>query len=284
MTYEKEIFRRGSTSFYVSSLLFRKDVRKDVFDLYSFLRVADDYVDEIPKKPKQLDKIIKLWEEAKSNPESPLRKTKADSLNSRVAKNIVRLQRKHNFAPEWIDNFLATMKSDLNFKPKKTLSDSLRYCEGSAEVVGLMMSRIMGLPESLDNEAKLLGRAFQWVNFIRDVEEDNRLGRCYFPKNDLDKFGLKDLSFEAVMQNPLQFEKFINFQAARYESWCGEAKTAFPHIPKQQRLPLLVATELFDWTINQIKNDPLVVYRQKVRPSKTQITFFVFKQSLKRIL
>jgi len=43
------IFKRGSKTYFYSTLFFPGDVRRDVFILYSFLRKADDYVDAIPQ-------------------------------------------------------------------------------------------------------------------------------------------------------------------------------------------------------------------------------------------
>ena len=275
---ERRVFKKGSTSFYFSSLLFPKQARRGVFELYSFLRVADDYVDNSPDQPDKRQNMIDLWNAAKTDPEFSTLRKKEDTTNQRAVKNIIRLQRKLDFETEWIDKFLKTMQSDLDFKQPKNLVESLKYCEGSAEVVGLMMSRILGLPKQYDEQAKMLGRAFQWVNFIRDIDEDSRLGRIYFPKSDLQKSGLKELSKTTAHQNPERFERFIEFQANRYKEWRDQAKKAFPHIPKRQRLPLEVATRLFDWTIEQIINDPSVVYRQKVKPSKIQTGFFVFNR------
>lgn len=43
------IFKKGSRTYFYSTIFFPKTVKKDVFTLYSFLRKADDYVDSIPQ-------------------------------------------------------------------------------------------------------------------------------------------------------------------------------------------------------------------------------------------
>ena len=60
----------------------------------------------------------------------------------------------------------------------------MRYCYHVAGVVGCMMAVVMGV--SPDDDATLdracdLGLAFQLANIMRDVEEDDRAGRCYLP-------------------------------------------------------------------------------------------------------
>lgn len=276
---ERRIFKSSSTSFFFSSLLFPQKVRKDVPDLYSFLRIADDYVDDRPPQPKQLEDLINRWTRVKNDARFDATRHKNDTTNERAVKNIVRLSRKHDFETKWIDDFLRTMKSDLDFQTKANIHDSLVYCRGSAEVVGLMMSRIMGLPQELDREAKLLGRAFQWANFIRDIEEDYTLGRCYFPAEDLKKFKLPNLSGEAAHTHPAQFKNFTEFQVTRYHTWRDEAKKSFEHIPMKERLALEVACSLFDWTLDQIKKDPHAVYNKRIKPSRPKVAIFVFKRA-----
>ena len=39
----KNIFKKGSKTYFNSSLFFPRDVREDVFKLYSFVRTADDF-------------------------------------------------------------------------------------------------------------------------------------------------------------------------------------------------------------------------------------------------
>jgi 15-cis-phytoene synthase len=272
---EKRIFKKNSTSFFTATKLFPKKTRKDVIDLYSFLRVADDYVDSNPAQPEKLNELIALWEESKENNQKSNMPQKSDNINQRVVKNIVRIGAEHKFENEWIDMFLLTMKSDLNFETKKTLKDSLNYCEGSAEVVGLMMSRIMGLSKDLDEQAKLLGRSFQWINFVRDIDEDSEMGRCYFPSEELENFKLKGIDYDNVSRQRTLFKDFVQFHIERYRDWANQAESAFQHIPKRHRFALGVALDHYNWTAKQIYKNPMLVFSK---------TLFVLKKGAKSII
>jgi len=62
--------------------------------------------------------------------------------------------------------------------------DLIRYCYHAAGAAGVMMARIVGVPE--DDEETLdrafeLGTAFQLVHIARDLSEDDAAGRCYLP-------------------------------------------------------------------------------------------------------
>ena len=59
----------------------------------------------------------------------------------------------------------------------------LDYCKGSAESVGMMMSRILGCNPRCETHARSLGRAYQIINFIRDYDEDVANGYHYITDN-----------------------------------------------------------------------------------------------------
>lgn len=276
---EHDIFKRGSTTYYWASKFFPSDVRRDVFDLYSFVRLADDYVDQVPSDSDGFYRLRRMWLEAQKDIMLSTKKSPDDTPDERAIKNIVRLQTERGIKKQWVDEFLNSIQSDIVFKRKETLEGALHYTHGSAEVVGLMMCKVMDLPLSAQETAGLQGRAMQWLNFIRDVEEDNQLGRQYFPAEDLQRFNLKDLSYETAQAQPEDFSAFIRFQIDRYRTWQKEAEEGYRYIPKRLLVPIRTAAKLYLWTSDQIEKDPLVVFRKKVRPSKLRIAWQILTES-----
>ncbi|HWK35963.1 phytoene/squalene synthase family protein, partial [Sphingomonas sp.] len=64
-------------------------------------------------------------------------------------------------------------------------ADLYRYCYHVAGSVGCMMAVAMGVsPDDTDtlDRACDLGIAFQLANIARDIEADDRVGRCYLPE------------------------------------------------------------------------------------------------------
>lgn len=271
MNREKSIFKKGSTTFFMSSLFFPRIVKQEVFDLYSFVRVADNYVDQVPADPEGFHSLRQLWTEAVTDPDFETVKSATDSTNLRVVKNMVNVTRKCGFELEWVEAFLDAMESDLSHKPCQTIDETLKYVYGSAEVIGLMMSRIMGLPAEAEEAAQMQGRALQMINFIRDIHEDNQLGRQYLPADELARFNLKDITAETAHQNSDDFTDFINFQLNRYERWQTEAEAGYTYIPKRLRIPLETARDMYGWTACEIRKNPLKIYEKKIKPSKSRI-------------
>ena len=268
---EKSIFKNGSTTYYWSSKFFHGKVRKDVFKLYSFVRVADNFVDSIPADKEKFYELKTAWED-KKEPKDPVIR--------QVVQNIEYLAEKYDFDNRWIEDFLAAMEQDLGTVKYESLWDSLEYVYGSAEVVGYMMAKILGLDSEAMQAAGLQGRAMQWINFIRDIDEDNNLGRCYFPTGVLKKYGLKDLSRKTAETNPEGFKKFVRSEIKRYEKWQIQAEAGYRFIPKRYLVPVKTASDMYSWTASQIKKDPFVVFERKIIPRKLRITQTVAKNIL----
>jgi ferredoxin len=63
-----------------------------------------------------------------------------------------------------------------------------------------MMESALGVDKKAYKYAKLQGRAMQYINFIRDISEDNQLKRLYFPKSLIDISFLGKGSFACEFQ------------------------------------------------------------------------------------
>lgn len=261
-SFEEDIFKKGSTTYYFSSKFFPKKTRQAVLELYSFVRTADNYVDAIPQDKDAFKALRKQWKQPKAH---------GDALQIRVVQNMRAVQNAYHIEEAWVEAFLDAMQSDMNKKVYTSLEDSLGYVYGSAEVIGLMMARIMRLDDDAATAARMQGRAMQWINFIRDIAEDETLGRQYFPASVLKKYGLKSLSKETAQTNPEAFIACVRAEIDRYRAWQNEANTGYRFVPYRYRIPLKTARDMYDWTANVIYKNPFVVFDQKVKPSKWRV-------------
>lgn len=270
-THEQKIFKQGSTTYYLSSVFFPANKRADVGKLYSFVRTADNYVDALPARPERLLALEQQWLEALDDPLFSTAVHASDNTDTRIVKNIVYVSRKYSFEPQLIADFLSAMKADINPRPYQTLDDTLAYIHGSAEVIGIMMAKLLGLPEASYPAAAMQGRAMQMINFIRDIAEDVRLGRCYFPANELAQHGFAKLDEQTARKHPEQFAAFVRMQLERYDDWQSQAMAGYKYIPRRYLVPIRTAADMYDWTAAQIRKDPFVVFEQKVKPTPRRV-------------
>lgn len=278
MTREQEIFKNGSTTYYWSSLFFPERTRDDVFKLYSFVRVADNFVDMQPQNKKAFTQLKRAWKAIVKNGKQPGKRTDADVRLAVL--NMYDLYKKYRFNPVWINAFLQSMEADLLQNNYKTLDDTITYMYGSAEVIGLMMAKIIGVPKKGFEAAKLQGRAMQYINFIRDIVEDNELGRRYFPDSELQKYGLPGLSVSLAYKHPAAFREFIEAQLVYYHEWQKQAAEGFKYIPRSQRIALRTAVDMYSWTADTIAKNPFIVFDKKIKPSKSRVVVRALVRSI----
>ena len=185
----KLVIKRYSTSFYFSSSLLSKTIRQDIFNIYGFVRLADEIVDTFHEYPKQelLEDFEKeLWRSVDNK----------ISLNP-ILNSFQHTVNKYSIPRDLINSFLDSMKMDLEKKEYKSVEEYKKYIYGSADVVGLMCLKVFvkGSESSfseLSPFAISLGSAFQKVNFLRDLKDDsNVLNRVYFPNVDMNNFNEK---------------------------------------------------------------------------------------------
>lgn len=261
------IFNKGSTTYFYSSLFFPKNIREEVFILYSFVRLADDFVDTIPQKRIDFIKFKKSFEKAAIG-----KKTDNEIIN-----NFIKLFYKKQFKKKWIDAFFTSMEMDLSNKTYKNLQDIEKYIFGSAEIVGLMMAKIMNLPKQSYTAARKLAKAMQFINFIRDIDEDIQLQRTYIPLSHLNEFGLKNLTYNEIINKLDMFKKLITKEIKIYYKWQNEAEKGYKYIPKKYLIPIKTAADMYKYTADILLKNPLIVYKKKVKPSKIKIIYTAIK-------
>jgi len=260
------IFKEGSKTYFYSSIFFPSYIKQDVFSLYGFVRKADNYVDSIPQD-------IQGFYDFKDKYYKAIDGKKVDDI---VIDSFVKLANKKKFDLEWTDAFLNSMEADIRKSSYNTFDEIVDYMYGSAEVIGLYMAKIMDLPERAFYYAKYLGRSMQYINFIRDIADDIKLNRTYLPIDEMEKFGLKNLDYDHVQNNPDKFEKFIHQQLSYYCKWQSIAEKGYKYIPKKYLIPIKTAAEMYNWTANQIYKNPYLVYSKKVKPMVKQIITTTF--------
>ena len=158
-------------------------IRKDIYNIYGFVRFADEIVDTFHGYDKEF--LINNFEK-----DYYLAKEQGISLNP-ILNSFQQTVNKYQIPDEMVDAFLKSMKADLYKTEYQTKAEYDEYIYGSADVVGLMCLKVFVDGDDkrfneLKDAAMRLGSAFQKVNFLRDLKDDYEvLNRSYFPNIDL---------------------------------------------------------------------------------------------------
>lgn len=250
-----KIFKNAGSTYFYCSLIFPRQKRKDVFNLYAFLRTLDDLIDqEIPDK----SEYFKMKNDY----------IKGESKNYLV-QSFIDLEKKYSFKKEWINSFFNAIESDIEMTRIETLKELEAYIYGVTEIVGLFICRIMGLPEEAEKYALLQGRAMHYMNVLRDIGEDkNILNREYLPIQHQKLFGLADLDEAEVMKHREAFVKLIRYEIVQFRKYQAQAEKGYKYFSKRLVIPIRMSADICKWVIDKIEENPLQVYTHKVKPSK----------------
>lgn len=174
--------RAFSTSFSLGVRMLDVRFRDPIHAIYGFVRFADEIVDTFLDKPQ-----AELLDRFRNDTDLAI--DQGISLNP-ILHSFQTVVRRYGIECELIDTFMDSMATDLHRGSHDQASFD-QYILGSAEVVGLMCLRVFCDGDATQYErlkpyAMSLGAAFQKVNFLRDLKQDNLdLGRTYFPGTDL---------------------------------------------------------------------------------------------------
>ncbi len=236
-----------STSFSSAIRLLHGDLRTPIYNIYGFVRFADEIVDTFHDHAKN-----ELLAEFKKETYAAIER--GISLNPILHSFQITVNR-YNIDHRLIEAFFKSMEFDLS-KQAYDAEGYTEYIYGSAEVVGLMCLYVFcegdktAYDELMPN-ARSLGAAFQKVNFLRDLKNDFlHLNRVYFP-------GVDFSNFTSRMKNEIEEDIAADFRHA-YE---GIIK-----LPLKARFGVYVAYKYYLSLFKKIKQmQPQRILEERVR-------------------
>ncbi len=193
----KTVTRSYSTSFSMATKMLSDAIRQDIYNIYGFVRFADEIVDTFHDYDKE-----SLFDRFNEDLELALKQR--ISLNP-ILNSFQETYHKYQIDKHLVDAFMKSMRTDLHKNTYLTDEEYKQYIYGSADVVGLMCLKVFvkGDQEKFDDlkdSAMSLGSAFQKVNFLRDLKADfEDLSRTYFPNTDLNH--LDEASKQAIIDD-----------------------------------------------------------------------------------
>lgn len=262
----RNVTLRYSTSFSSAIKLLHRDLRQPIFNIYGFVRFADEIVDTFHLHDKQ--HLLQLFKE-----ETFESIKRGISLNP-ILNSFQQTVNEFNINLHLIEAFFNSMESDLT-QNRYDRQGYEEYIYGSAEVVGLMCLCVFcegneTLYKRLKGSARALGAAFQKVNFLRDIKADFvDLSRVYFPGCDFHRFTETDKR---------QIQEDI-------ESDFREAYKGILHLPIKARFGVYVAYKYYYSLFNKIKRiEPEYILQTRIRIPAYHKAYIVLRASVKHRL
>ncbi len=249
----KLITQRYSSSFSRAIVFLEPEIRRNIYHIYGFVRLADEIVDTFHdfNKKQLLDKFTEDYRQTLEN---------GISLNP-VLFAFCETQKKYAIPQPLVDAFLDSMYMDLGDMSSLDKSEYEKYIYGSAEVVGLMCLYVFlngdsEKYEDLKPSAQSLGAALQKVNFLRDIQADYELlHRTYFPNVDFKNFKTSDKQ---------QIEQDI-------ENDFNNALVGIKKLPLTSRFAVYLAYRYYKRLFNKIRTtDSSEIMKRRIRVNNAE--------------
>jgi len=256
--YAEESIRKGSKTFHFASRFMNRSRRDAFYAIYAFCRHTDDLVDDNEGNPKLQRPLIRDWKRRF------MEAYKAGESDDPVLNPFVYTMKKHNIPLHYPLELIRGVAMDIDKKEYATFRELRRYCFRVASVVGLMLMHTLGIENARRSRqcAINLGIAMQLTNILRDVGEDARMGRVYFPKDELARFGLSIRDILSLNKTQGLID-FLKFQVERARRYYADAVRGLSMIHNDVRMVVALALTLYREILSVIEENGYEVYARR---------------------
>jgi squalene synthase HpnC len=180
--YCETIARSHYENFPVASHFVPKEMRKYVWTIYAFARIADDYADEPGFTLAERMDNLNQWEQY-------LDECYNGNPTHRVFAALAETVERFQIPFELFQNLLTAFRADVTVKRYETYEDLLAYCRNSANPIGRMILLLLNYrSDAMMELSDSICTALQLTNFWQDVSVDLQKDRIYLPLEELEEF------------------------------------------------------------------------------------------------
>lgn len=259
--------RHGRT-YFLATLLLPAAKRPYVHALYGFARRADDIVDEVGAADAgRVRDALERWSD------DALMELEWGASSDLAMRSLIDTVQRWDIPLSYFQDFLESMRMDLDVTGYATYDDLAKYMWGSAAVIGLEMLPILGRADGPDGDpvpwhrieqhAIDLGIAFQLTNFLRDVADDLRRGRVYLPQQSLDQFGVdRERLRRGRVDEPIR--NLLAWEIERARGLYRAARPGIDLVDRTSRDCLRTAFTLYGEILDEIERNDYDVFSGRV--------------------
>ena len=254
----RQTARTHAKSFYFSAQFLPVEKRKAIYAVYALCRHVDDAVDRhdvhdaagaraaIEVWQRDLDKVYRG-----EKVDAPVLLAWSDMLTRYPIKQELPLE------------LMRGVLMDTYISRYETWEELRVYCYRVASTVGLMVTEIFGYtrPETLEY-AVALGEAMQLTNILRDIGEDQRVGRVYVPQEDLRRFGYAESELARGEINE-PFISLMRFEIERARNLYREAEQGIPLLNREARFTVLLAARIYARILDRVEANMFDVFNRR---------------------
>ena len=256
----------SGSSFYAGMRVLPKARREAMYAVYAFCRAVDDIADDEIGNRAERTVQLEAW---RADIESLY--AGGDPGQAALVAEAVR-----EFALDKAD-FLAVidgMATDVARDVRwPTFAELDLYCDRVASAVGRLSVKIFGMEDAVGIDlAHHLGRALQFTNILRDVDEDADIGRVYLPSEPLVAAGIDLLDPITVVGDP-RVDAACRFLAAKAHEHFRAAEAILAKRPQGHLIAPRLMAAVYAPILRRMEAVGWAPPRKRVKTNKPALLF-----------
>jgi len=251
--------RAAAANFYYAFRLLPQRKREALHAVYRFCRAADDIADadgSAAERRAQLEQF-----------RATLNRTLAQAPPDPSWLVLWDAVRSFQLDPRHLHDVIDGCAADCAPLTIVTEVDLERYCYGVAGAVGLLSARIFGYQDArVPQLAVRLGQAMQLTNILRDLKEDDDRGRCYLPREDLERYGCEPSDLRTGNRGPRAdaYRRLMIYEVGRARGLFQEGTRLIPLVVRDARGCPAALASLYRALLSEIESKGFDVQSQRI--------------------
>jgi phytoene synthase len=265
----------SGSSFYAGMRVLPRREREAMYAIYAFCRVVDDVADDQGGDRATRMAELDAW------------RTDLDSLYAGGPPGRAALvaEAVHHFGLDRadfeavIDGMAEDVARDIRWPAAAELD---LYCDRVASAVGRLSVRVFGMDAEPGRAlAHHLGRALQFTNILRDIDEDAGIGRVYLPRETLERAGIALTTPVDVVADP-RIDGVARGIAAQADTHYAEANAILAKRPRGHLIAPRLMAAAYGKVLAKMKAAGWRAPRTRVRVSKPALLWTALRLAVLR--
>ena len=263
----------SGSSFYAAMRLLPRAEREGMFAVYAWCRVIDDIADEPGPTNAERHQLLDAWR-------ADLDLLYAGKPPERT-NSLIEPVRRFGLNK---DDFIAVidgMEMDIDHPIQAPSFEVLDlYCDRVASAVGRLSVRIFGMNDDPGLElSHHLGRALQFTNILRDLDEDAAMGRLYLPLEALEEAEITSRDPHEVVSHPAIDHACRWLAKAAHEHYAHADRILSKRPPGKLRSPRLMGA-VYSEILSRMEAVGWSAPRTRVKVGKARLLWIVLRRGL----
>ncbi|MEO5586949.1 MAG: presqualene diphosphate synthase HpnD [Novosphingobium sp.] len=263
----------AGSSFYAGMRVLPKAEREAMYAIYGFCRIVDDIADDLDRPLEIRRAELDAWREHIA----ALYRGEAPAPAAFLADPIRRFGIEQADFSAVIDGMQTDLDGEVRWPPFAELD---LYCDRVASAVGRLSVKVFGM-ERAEGIALShhLGRALQFTNILRDIDEDAGIGRVYLPIEALEAAGIVPTTPPAVAADP-RLDRAARWLAPKAQAHFAAAHAILAARPKGHLIAPRLMDSAYSRVLARMVRRGWQAPRQRIGTSKLRLVLALIRYSL----